>query len=325
MSIMGGQPIADPATVYARAQQFASQPNEVVPNQHVVSKALLKRFARRHKKSGLVVQSMDLWHPAAPLKDRSPRECGKVQHFVRFASKSTEDLWWEVENLLPQALDAVHRDTFFDNPEAVSTILDTIALHFVRSRQTRVAHERSWARAYRDARLGMVQYADAIATKYQEETGLYLVGAEGRRTLIDRMFADIVGKVDDGVLFRVRVEDLFRKVRGDLRSAGLEILRPERGEFLIGDTPALTLARDGRVGVLGGVPLGDAANVLLPLSPTCCAGLGPAHRTHMVSKDVVDRINAIQVQAAYRHVYFRPSSGLQTFVRSVPINHRGLL
>ena len=170
----------------------------------------------------------------------------------------------------------------------------------------------------------MVQYADAIATKYLEETGLYVVGAEGRRTLTDRMFADIVGKVDDGVLFRVRVEDLFRKVRGDLRSAGLEILRPERGEFLIGDTPALTLGRDGRVRVLGGVSLGDAANVLLPLSPTCCAGLGPAHRTHRVPKDVVDRINTIQVQAAYRHVYFRPGSGLQTFVRSVPINHRDL-
>ncbi len=55
-----------------------------------------------------------------------------------------EKLWQETENKLPAALAAMDTGTLFARTGYVATIKDTIALHFARSKATRVVHYRVW-------------------------------------------------------------------------------------------------------------------------------------------------------------------------------------
>ena len=76
----------------------------------------------------------------------------------------------------------------------------------------------------------------------------------------------------------MRVEDLFGQAREWMSGLGLEILTPASGEFLIGDVPVLTIRHDRtQAGVLGGIALGDANTVIMPLGPHHLAALGTAN------------------------------------------------
>jgi hypothetical protein len=79
-----------------------------------------------------------------------------------------------------------------------------------------------------------------------------------------------------GVLFRLRVQDLFEMVQAHFQGSGVEIREPEPGsEFLIGDTPALTVDfASGNAGVRTGITLGWANTVMLPLAPRLLISLG---------------------------------------------------
>ncbi|MEY9932427.1 hypothetical protein ABH926_007078 [Catenulispora sp. GP43] len=121
------------------------------------------------------------------------------------------------------------------------------------------------------------------------------------------------------MLFDARLEALFKQGCDLVTSFGLEILTPERGQFLIGDVPALTVRHDqAAAGVRNGIALGDAHSVVLPLGPRQLAAFGPVSGYSTIPVKLRDRLNGIQVQEADRYVYFRPGSGLEEFVRSQP-------
>lgn len=82
---------------------------------------------------------------------------------------------------------------------------------------------------------------------------------------------------------------------------------PGSGEFLLGDVPALTVRRDTRqVGVLGGIALHDAHSVFMPIGPGHVASLRSSPRSAELTPDLVEDVNARQVQDAIEHVYMRP-------------------
>ena len=258
----------------ARVRQLQALTEPLINDQHVVSKVLLKRFAMPRKGQGLMVSEFDLEYGKS--KPRSCGQAGKVDRFVRLASKSAEAKWQEVEDRMPAAFQAVDDGTLFDHPDHVSAIRDVIALHFARSIQTAIVHERSWRGVTAAARKELLANGDVLALLSREFFGLDLVGPEGHELLIDRTLADSNEVFESGVLFRETVENLFERLRNWMPNYGLEIWTPERGQFLIGDIPALTLPREGNgVGVLGNVALFDANTLVLPLGSYSFAALGP--------------------------------------------------
>jgi hypothetical protein len=58
------------------------------------------------------------------------------------------------------------------------------------------------------------------------------------------------------------------------------------------------------------VGIGNADEIVMPLTPRHVAVLGQGSESREATDDEVDHYNTLQVRIAYRHVYFRPGSGL---------------
>ncbi|MGC7103081.1 hypothetical protein ACPZ19_51200, partial [Amycolatopsis lurida] len=94
-----------------------------ISKQHLLSKVIGKRFAAvpPHPRAGLV-EIVNLGRLDAKSRFLGPDGFGYVKNFVRYASKSLEELWQVVENKLDCAIAACHDRSVFDYPEHVRTI-----------------------------------------------------------------------------------------------------------------------------------------------------------------------------------------------------------
>ncbi|MFE7946944.1 DUF4238 domain-containing protein [Streptomyces sp. NPDC057426] len=290
-----------------------------VSRQHLISQVLLKRFTvPGAKSSGWQLVPFDLDHPERHHKLKSPRECGWIEDFVSYDSASAEELWRQVEQRAPEAFAAVEAGTPFNDPEHAEILRDLVSLHLVRSHRYREVHRDAFASAREDVRRGLLQNYEAQLRRVAlRKTGLHLEGAQALEVFADRMIESSVPAQDhaSGKLFRLSIEEMFQKVRDKAASWQLEVITPQEGQFLIGDTPAITLRWDEK-GLKYGMAFGDAHTVVLPLGPRHLLALGPENKALQVPKARVDELNAVQVLAADRYVYLRPRSGLEAFVKA---------
>ncbi|MET8680934.1 DUF4238 domain-containing protein [Streptomyces sp. NPDC004647] len=290
-----------------------------VSRQHLVSQVLLKRFAMPGaRSSGWQLVPFDLDYPERHHKLKSPRACGWVEDFVSFDSASAEDLWRQIEQRVPEAFAAVDAGTPFEDPQHAGILRDLATLHLVRSHRYRYVYRNSFVKARDDVRSGLLRnYAEQLRTEALRETGLHLAGSQVLGVFADRMIESSVPAQEhaSGKLFRVSIEEMFQKIRAKADSWQLEIITPQEGQFLISDTPAITLRRDEK-GTEYGMAFGDAHTVVLPLDPHHLLALGPQNRSLQVPKALVDELNAVQVLAANRYVYLHPRSGLESFVKA---------
>ncbi len=311
------QPAPTPDDLRTRLKELAPFANDNVVDQHLVSRVILRRYARPvPKRQGRVLARLNLYFPDAGPTYKAPAGCGKEPNFLKVASRLAEDLWATVENQLHDALAACDDGTLFDRPELVEVIKDAIALHFVRSNQTMALHERAWTIVRDEYRMAWLDDRRMLELAHYLRTGLYTAAPAVLEATADDLIAPIQALVDSGEMLRVRIEQLFEQARDIARKSGLEIARPEAGEFIIGDTPALAVRNDRPgIGPLDGIAMNDANLMVLPLGPRLLASLGPADTFGTVSADFVDRMNGLQVAAARKYVYFRPGSGMEGFVR----------
>lgn len=302
----------------ARVAELASETNEHVTHQHVVSKVLLKQFAMPTKKgSGLQVQPYDLRHLDRLLKTRAPRGLCQVENFVSYASGSLEAQWGEVERGLPYAFAAVKHGTALSDSRTDKVLRDLIALHYVRSQHYREVFHRVFDETYREQRRWLLtEGREILQVASWQRTGLYAPGPQALDLRADEVLRPTVEAYLNGALFRVRIEDNFRKARQFAAQSALQILEPEDGEFLIGDNPALTMRYEGDH-LLYGMALGDSHTTVLPIGPRHALALAPANEYVRASKAAVDQINVLQIKAARRYVYTRPGSRLAELIRRV--------
>ena len=133
----------------------------------------------------------------------------------------------------------------------------------------------------------------------------------------EALLGRIHDRFDEGVIFRIRVQDLFETVCDRFASKGIEVLFPASPakEFLVGDVPALTMNfATGAAGVAEGVALGDANTIVLPLAPRLLVALGPADQVGPIPDQMVDNLNALQVRTSRRHVHYRPGAHFRSFI-----------
>jgi uncharacterized protein DUF4238 len=318
-------PTPSPAGLLARAAALPPSASDSVHAQHVVSQVLLKRFAEPDAETGgLKVYSFDLEYPnpktsRSRLKGLSTVGQAPELDFVRFASRSVEERWGSVESILPETLAAVDQGTVFDDPGHPERLRDLVALHFARSIQSAIIRWRTWGPTYEAARKAWSDNLALLERVSRMRPGLYVAGQAGRELTLDDLYAEIVEFMESGAYFRVRVEDWFERIHTWLQTASVEILTAEdESEFLIGDIPAL-LMLPGYIGsgALDGVGLLLAESMVLPLGPGHAVKLGGDTGYTPIAAAVVDELNTAQVTAAFSHVFLRPDSGLDRFVRSV--------
>jgi hypothetical protein len=85
--------------------------------------------------------------------------------------------------------------------------------------------------------------------------------------------------------------------------------RTKHAEFVFGDIPLVHWAADGRISALGGVALGDASNILLPLGPKLAAFFTKdVFADGAIEPDLVQHLNRKTWAAAMRFLGAHPDT-----------------
>lgn len=291
----------------------------ITRQQHVVSKVLLKQFAMNEPDDrGPQVRPVDVHFPERSNKLKSARACGWADNYIAYDSASAEDLWNSVEVRAPAAFKAVHAGTPFADPLHVETLRDLIVLHYVRSHRYRDVYTNAFETVRAKVPSELVErFPEALRREALRQTGLHLAGADALNAFAERLVeqSEVTQDFGSGALFRTSIESMFHKVRAKSANWHLEILRPESGQFLIGDNPALTVRRD-TTPWLCNMAIGDAHSIVLPISPRHLLALGRQNIAGTIPRASVNQLNTVQVLAADRYVYMHPrSTRLEAFAR----------
>jgi hypothetical protein len=163
----------------------------------------------------------------------------------------------------------------------------------------------------------MTRKQDDLATAYFRKHGLHAGSQAILRDFAVELMQPARRLIESGAWARVRVEEMFTLLRTQNSHWHLEIVRPEEGEFLIGDVPVGTSHKGAtRPGILG-VPLGEATQLVMPLTAQVAVSVGaePAYAT-LPQRDV-HALNSWQVSAAVEYVFHRPSADFGDFVNKI--------
>jgi hypothetical protein len=275
-------------------------------HQHVVSQILLRRFA--DSQSGLI-SAYDLNDGVERLLP--PSSLGVVRRFIRKNPKEAEALWQQTESNLTEAFAAIDERTVFDQPAVLEVLRDAIALHWARSKTVMAVLEQSQERVRKLRRQGLAEKPEVLAAAYRDYFRVEPHGPADLEKIADLIHEQALAQLRAEDFFGERVIENFHESRERTRRHAVQIGIPEVGEFAIGDSPVVAWrAGHAGLGPLGGVPWSSADAILLPLGPGHCASLASEGGWISIPGHSVDRLNADQARHAFRHVYYRPGSGL---------------
>lgn len=316
ITAISGVPAVRIQEIVDAGRQALSSASPKVPEQHVVSQVILRRFLGPTPQGDRLL-AHNLRYGKARL--RSPGAVGKLRNFVQIDSLETERLWGRTEQDLPAAIDAALTRRVLQKPKHVAVIKDAIALHFARSLDTVESVNQSWQQTLATARAAYLADQPAMEALFYRKHGFVATGPTVAEEIADDLLRTVKQLYENGSYFRLRVVDLFEEARRMAASARLEIIRPRgsQSRFLLGDVPAISFDAGGNaLGIPGGVPFGAATTVFLPLSPTRLAALSRTDRFEAVTATAVRQVNRFEVAKAHDYVYMHPGSGLGKFVAS---------
>jgi Protein of unknown function (DUF4238) len=316
IAAISGVPAERIQEIVDTGRQALSAASPKVREQHVVSRALLRRFLGPTKQGNrLISYNLKFGKPYL----RAPGGVGKLENFVKIDGQETEQLWGLTEQNLPAAIDAARSRRVLQNPQHISVIKDAIALHFARSLDTLNSVNQNFQQMLSTARAAYLANRPAMEQLFYLKHGFVASGSTVAEEIADDLLGTATALYQSGAYFRLRVVDVFEETRRMAATARLEIIRPHRSrfQFLLGDVPAISVGPGGQgLGIPGGVPFGDATTVFLPLSPTRLAALSSVDRFEAVGAAAVRRANEFEVATAHDYVYMHPGSGLESFVAS---------
>ena len=299
-----------------RAMEAKAEGPQIVRDQHVISQALLRRFAARQG-----MKDNQICYLSTKYSDKvqlgGPNQCGKVRDFVRHGSDSLEKVWKNVEDKLPDTFEAIDSGTALQDEQHIDRIKDLIALHLVRNTQLSVVANRALKQSEAQTRANIARNPDLLRRYFLYKHGLEPASLSDFRRATDEFVQESGKTIYDGTFFRARIEDQYRRVRAAFQVFGIHIGVAKSGEFLIGDASALTMRRDTWAsGFVQGIAIGDAHSVVLPVGPKVIVGIASDNTQEEISLEAIEGLNRRQVYAAHDYVYFRPGSGLERFTRS---------
>ena len=281
---------------------------------HVVSEGYQRLFARR---DGILLIDKRL---------RVARIVGTKSAFARkhFSSylkdgawsDEVEDEWAARENYaLPHArrLIAGARDA-----EARSAMKVLGAIHFVRSFAFEEVMKRIVDKMAVEAPAKFALKEDAQAA-FQTDFGRPPEPGEIEAMVRERWEEMNAGRallIDEMVQSFNKTLDFL----GPLETQLVWPLKRNRSHFVFADTPLVHYnQRDGRVSTLGGVALGDATRIFMPLSPVLAILFTTRHFSDGgIPEDTIQLLNLKSWDAAMRFVGCHPETRV---LRSIPVSH----
>jgi Protein of unknown function (DUF4238) len=289
------------------------------PDQHIVSKVILKQFTGPWGTKGeLLLASLNVRHPERKIVRGGPARFGKIPNYLRFASSSAEALWGATETRLHEPLEAIKRDDRIVDPSHEAVIRDAIALHFIRSIPTAALHQTTWRERREAARQQWRDNPDMLRWIHVNVFGWWTDDPARLELALGEFYRPVDELVSSDAIFRVSLEDRFQRARDGFQTFELKVLASPHREFLIGDVPVLAMREGhGGLGIFDGVGLANADEIVLPLTPHHVAVLGQGNQSREATAEEVDRYNSLEVRLAYRFVYFTPAGGLASFARSL--------
>lgn len=127
-----------------RRAELAAQATNHVKKQHVISQVILRRFTWDKPPGGVEMARLDVNRLDRRVRLLGTKACGKVDDFIRYASKDAEEMWSRIENAFPAALAAADDGSILDKPHLMEVIKDMLALHTVRSKEAPIIHQTAW-------------------------------------------------------------------------------------------------------------------------------------------------------------------------------------
>ncbi len=285
----------------------------IIRQQHLVSKVVLRRFTNPHG------ELLDINVQTGRTRRLHPSASMYEIDYISAAPNEAERLWATVEERMPRAYASIDNNTILQDPVALQTLKDCIALHFIRSYMLKRVTQVSTAGAIAQMRGQLTNEGQAqVLEEFLRQTGIQLAGPEGLAFAVERILATIKPALSSAQEFWERVKVHFQDVRRWCAGLALEIISPQHvdDEFLIGDTPALSYKAGNFLGgPLTGVPLSEAAAVYMPIGPRHLVSLAKQGGQFVMDRSQVGLVNHMQVLNAQRHACARLGSGL--IVRSV--------
>ncbi|WP_169807905.1 DUF4238 domain-containing protein [Actinomadura hibisca] len=299
----------------ASPQKKAGEPRQ----QHLVSKMLLKQFAK-YDRNGWKVVSFNLEHPDHGHRPKALRSCGWVENFVKKDASQVERLWGIVEQRVAPILPRIIASTSIPTQEEASALKDLIALHLVRSHWYSQVHKNAFIETSGKMKRRLVGELGAELRAWAlSETGLYLTDGPAIEHYAERVVnrSEAVKGELDGTLFRESIERTFTKMRILIDPWGVEVLETGANELVIGDCPAVSVGMKNDIIHSYKMAVGDASAVVLPISRNAIMSLSSTTARGAIGSFMVDQLNELQIRAARKYVYFHPASKREEFVRRV--------
>ncbi|QOT19247.1 DUF4238 domain-containing protein [Paenarthrobacter sp. YJN-5] len=285
--------------------------NNPTTRQHVVSQALLNRFA---SPDGLISAYDVRW---GDTKQKTSKAIGFQENFVKHEPDAAEAIWREVEDRIGPAFTEIDQQPAQLSALTEGAVKDLVALHFARSLATAAGHEQALADTERRVRSDTPTLARLARLKYQ---GLHLEHAPSiLAEIADGIMADVRSEESAGIIFRDDVLRYFGATRTSFTSYSLMVRPVVTGaELLLGDCPAISVSREMASSSIRS-PLFDANLIAMPLGPNHVAFVYPdgiEEPVIPVGPEQALHLNGIQVDQASRQVYSRPGSGLDMMARA---------
>ncbi len=222
-------------------------------------------------------------------------------------SDELEDEWSRLENdALPHArrLAAGARDF-----EARNEVKILAAIHYVRSESFVQMHERIVREVIADKRASLSRNPEAIAA-FEADHGRLPQPGE-----LEERFDVMAEALNQGRRFLLRqMVEGYNKTLDILGRLYVQLVWPrgERSEFVFGDQALVHYDAKGRVSALGGVALGDADRIFLPLGPRLLALFTSRPNSDTgISARTVQEFNDKTWRAAVRFIGASPNTDLR--------------
>jgi hypothetical protein len=273
---------------------------ETSKRQHTVSKVVLRRFLSHNQLSvfdrkGAVIQSTGL------------RGAFHYDDFIAHDANEAERRWWEVENKLNRVYKLIDQRRALDDPDAVATLRDLLAVHWARSPATRAVHERIRASVIAQHRAEFAATPGLLERLFTTQTLGLLPSGPGALDWINDRLHTLPEAVTER-FFSERNAAHYQHARNRFAQSAVQIGYATGGaEFFIGDTPVITRKNGGPgLGPHQGVAINESTELVMPISPTVIIGLGTTPLILQIEPEMVEHFNALQVNSFIRWLGCRP-------------------
>ena len=211
---------------------------------HLVSQTLLKRFTNKGlvRVTNLVTGKNEL---------KKPRDIAYLKVYDELLSK-LERKWGNIESRAVTAFGALDRGTLLKSTAHKENIKRFMILHYVRSQAFVDVMARDephyFQKFIQNVKSDLPDKADYITSNLP--------------AIRNKWLKDLVKMTPE--MFVTNSE----KVENYVKNFDIEVgVVAERTEFILGDNPALTVAKDGRIGIRSGVPINESTGFAMPLGP----------------------------------------------------------